>query len=137
VKLNGGRKMNKGTHDIDKKKPQNSTEDDEIRSDYVKKQVVGKKYLPWLASKLRDFILIEKIALNKYHGYSLGPVRKYLYDRYPDHYKEIFKELNPKEYKLILKKEKLDKELEEKDKKNSVSQSNEDLKFWKKHGGVI
>jgi len=101
-----------------------------IQSKYIKKKMRKLVFNQKSTKYISDLVIIEKIALEKWHGLSYGYYLKHLFFKYHKEFKEIFNELNPKGYK----------EIKKEFNKPVIRVSDElflEKKYWKKYGGIV
>ncbi len=109
----------------------------EIKSKFIKEKI---KRTRWKDRKYIDnLIKIEKLALGKNFGLVTGYIEINLREDYPKEWEIIYKEVNPKGYEKMIKREKEEKEREEKEQKEFEEECRKEQeqlkKEWKEMGG--
>jgi len=106
----------------------------EIKSEFVKNEL---KKTAWKDREyIEDLIKIEELATGVWKGVIVFHWTNHFPRKYPQHWKAIWQELNPKEYKewfdRVQKEEKRDKRQEARWKKEEKEELQQEKKEWQK-----
>ncbi len=114
---------------------------DKIKSKFIKNKINGMKFTVKNRKYIRDLMDIELIILEQYTSTGTGYIHLHLKDKYPKEYEAIYKELDPKQYEKIIKKELKELEKEKHEEKREIEQEKKGLQkqkqAWKNLGGKI
>ena len=111
----------------------------DIKSTFVTNEL---KKTSWKKREyIDDLMKIEMLVSGKTFGLPTGYIRKHLKRKYPQQWKAIFLELDPKGYEKALQRDQKEKEKEQqkekKFKKEVYEEGERDKEAWKRAGGKI
>ena len=113
--------------------------DYEVKSNFIRDTLKGRKYTEQGFEFLKDLATIEKLALGESFGLATGYMFLHLKNQYPKAFREIFRELAPEKYQVIIaddedNKKRNEEFLEQTRKENEVKRKKD---FWERAGGVV